>query len=247
MLPIKIDLPEDFLNEEIRCGYTVTKQKKELWAIELDLLVQVQKICKKHDIQYFAYAGTMLGAVRHNGFIPWDDDIDIMMTRANYKKFCDIAEKELEYTYFLQTEKTDTTTIMGLAKIRNSKTTGILKSHENRNFKFNQGIFLDIFPLDNIPDEEETFYKFKKKLINLYSKYHILRNRFHCDLNEKSVIKRILSKIPVPSKYNEVLTVHFGNWKEYVIGTSVHGELIIDINKSYKEYIFDKINGRRCT
>ena len=191
-----------------------------------------------------------------------------------------------------------------MAKIRNSKTTGILKSHENRNFKFNQGIFLDIFPLDNIPDEEETFYKFKKKLINLYSKYHILRNRFHCDLNEKSVIKRILSKIPVknfyyfkyekecqkynqiqtvkfaeifynpettavfekrlfesgeieldfeflkipvPSKYNEVLTVHFGNWKEYVIGTSVHGELIIDINKSYKEYIFDKINGRRCT
>ena len=201
MLPIKIDLPEDFLNEEIRCGYTVTKQKKELWAIELDLLVQVQKICKKHDIQYFAYAGTMLGAVRHNGFIPWDDDIDIMMTRANYKKFCDIAEKELEYPYFLQTEKTDPTSIMGLAKIRNSKTTGILKSHENRNFKFNQGIFLDIFPLDNIPDEEETFYKFKKKLINLYSKYHILRNRFHCDLNEKSVIKRILSKIPVKNFY----------------------------------------------
>lgn len=303
-LPINIDLPENFLDEEIRCGYTVTKEQKELWAVELDLLVQVQKICEKHDIKYFAYAGTLLGAVRHKGYIPWDDDIDIMMTRENYIKFCKFAEKELKYPYFLQTEKTDPSSILGLAKIRNSKTTGILKAHKNRNFKFNQGIFIDIFPLDNIPDREEDFYKLKKNLMKLYSKFHIFRNRFHCDLNENSVIKKLLSKIPVknfyyfkyekecqkynkiqtikfaeifhnpkttavferrlfesgeieldfeflkipvPSKYNEVLTVHFGNWKEYVIGTSEHGELIIDTNKSYKEYIFDKINGRRCT
>lgn len=81
MVDLNIVLPDGFLNEEVRCGYTVTKQMKEVWAVELDMLEKLLSVCKKHDIKIFASGGTMLGAVRHQGFIPWDDDIDMMMFR----------------------------------------------------------------------------------------------------------------------------------------------------------------------
>lgn len=69
------------LDEEVRCDYTVTKEAKKLWAAEMDLALQLEKICKKHNIKYFAAGGTLLGAVRHKGFIPWDNDMDFLMLK----------------------------------------------------------------------------------------------------------------------------------------------------------------------
>ena len=100
MVDLNIVLPDGFLNEEVRCGYTVTKQMKEVWAVELDMLEKLLSVCKKHDIKIFASGGTMLGAVRHQGFIPWDDDIDMMMFRDDYEKLCKVAQEEFEYPYF---------------------------------------------------------------------------------------------------------------------------------------------------
>ena len=85
-LPIKLKLPEGFLEPEERCGYQVTTKLKKIWAVELDLLDQFQKVCAKHNIKYQVFAGTLLGAVRHKGFIPWDDDIDVCMPREDYDK-----------------------------------------------------------------------------------------------------------------------------------------------------------------
>ncbi len=90
------------LSEEVRTGYTATTDIKELWAVELDLLEKFQELCRKHELRYFAIGGTLLGAVRHKGFIPWDDDIDLAMPLNDYLKLIEIEPKELKYPYFLQ-------------------------------------------------------------------------------------------------------------------------------------------------
>jgi lipopolysaccharide cholinephosphotransferase len=151
MLPIKIALPEGFLEEEVRCGYTVSVEMKKLWAVELDLLAEFDRVCRKHGLTYFADGGTLLGAVRHKGFIPWDDDIDVAMTREEYKKLVQIADREFQHPYFFQTPFSDPGLVMGGSRLRNSDTTLISDFEHQRPYK-NKGIFIDIFILDNIPD-----------------------------------------------------------------------------------------------
>lgn len=177
MLPIKIKLPEHFLDEEVRCDYTISSKMKELWAIELDLLSEIERVCKKYKLTYWANGGTMLGAVRHHGFIPWDDDIDIMMPRKDYNKFCNVAKKEFAYPYFLQTEYSDPTSFRTHAQLRNSATTCIL-INEIRQASFNQGVFLDIFPIDRIPDNKDDFEKLKADAKKEYEKAAYFRNSY---------------------------------------------------------------------
>lgn len=164
MVDLKITLPEGFLDEEERCGYTVTHKMKEVWAVELDLLAEFQRVCKKYGLAYSGSGGTMLGAVRHKGFIPWDDDIDIDMPRKDYNKLCEIAEKEFRGPYFFQTEFTDRGSMRGHAQLRRSDTTAIL-TDEKKMFSFNQGIFIDIFPQDNIPDSPSELDKYIHNVI----------------------------------------------------------------------------------
>lgn len=161
-LPIKIELPEHFLEEEVRCGYTVSEQMKKVWAVELDLFKELQRVCDKYDIKYFAAGGTLLGAVRHKGFIPWDDDLDIVMLREEYDKLCGVAETEFKHPYFFQTQYTDKGTLRGHAQLRNSLTTALLKGEESHG-EYNKGIFIDIFPLDNVVDDERALCKQGKK------------------------------------------------------------------------------------
>ncbi len=179
MLPIKIELPEHFLDEEVRCGYTVTEKMKKIWAVELDLLHEFQKVCKQYDIQYFAISGTLLGAVRHQGFIPWDDDVDIGMLREDYDKLVSIAPSAFSAPYeFMVSGKIDHF-FRGHAQLRNSLTTGILPSELEQKHSFNQGLWIDIFPLDGVPAENKqarfTYFKLRvmrKCLRNRCRNYH---------------------------------------------------------------------------
>lgn len=165
MVNLKLKFPQSFFEEEVRSGYTVTREMKKIWAVELDMLAEFDRVCKKHNIIYFASGGTMLGAVRHRGFIPWDDDIDLMMRRDQYNKLCSIASEEFHHPYFFQTEYSDTGSLRGHAQLRNSETTGILKGEANAHKQINQGIFLDIFPLDNVVDDEALFVKQERKAL----------------------------------------------------------------------------------
>ena len=100
-----------------------------LQKCELEILKEFDRICKKNNLSYSLNSGTMLGAIRHKGFIPWDDDIDVMMPAKDYKKLCKIAPKQLDSKFFLQTSYTDNW-YPSIAKIRMNGTTAIEEGFE---------------------------------------------------------------------------------------------------------------------
>lgn len=124
---------------------------RKLQLIELDILLELDRICRKHKIRYWLSAGTLLGAVRHGGFIPWDDDMDIRMMRADYERFCKVCEEELDTErFFLQNYKTDPGYRWFYAKMRRKGTQYLRAGQEA--IKCMSGVSIDIFVIDNVPD-----------------------------------------------------------------------------------------------
>lgn len=195
MIDLNLDIPKGFLDEEERCGFIVTQKRKEVWAVELDLLNELDRVCKQNNLKYALDGGTLLGVIRHKGFIPWDDDIDVVMLRDDYNKLCEIANDSFNDPYFFQTEYTDPGSFRKHAQIRNSNTTGILKSELKANLKINQGIFIDIFPVDIVSDDEDKLreqVKKLKKLQSTFSKYIQYKLCYHEPENKiKALAKRI--------------------------------------------------------
>lgn len=173
MVGLKIKLPDDYLEEEVRCGYSVSKQMKEVWAVQLDMFVEFDRVCRKYGIKYVASGGTLLGAVRHHGYIPWDDDIDIMLMRDQYNKLCQVAPMEFKHPYFFQTEETDPGFHRWFARLRNSETTAIQEVEIPYHFKYNQGIFIDIFPMDGVADDQKRSLQ-RRKISHYKSIYYKL-------------------------------------------------------------------------
>ncbi len=153
------------------CG--LSEDRKRLRTVLLDLLVEFDRVCKQNEIRYFLDSGTLLGAVRHKGFIPWDDDIDVILLREEYERLCEIGPKAFSAPYFFQTNKTDPGSARRHAQLRNSETTGILESEMRFGrpmFRFNQGVFLDVLVLDDVPDDAEELEAFRRELWGLCRK-----------------------------------------------------------------------------
>jgi len=122
-------------------------------AAEVCILKEIERICEKHQINYFACYGTLLGTIRHQGFIPWDDDLDIAMLRDDYVRFMEIAPNELDERFFLQTQETDDGYHLPFAKVRMNDTLFLEPDVKTR--KMHHGLYVDIFPFDNICDDIE--------------------------------------------------------------------------------------------
>ncbi len=140
---------KDIEKDEIRSGFLVTTDRKKIWNKEIELLMEVDRICRKYDITYYAIFGTMMGAVRHKGFIPWDDDIDLGMARPDYVRFLNVAKYEVNSPYFLKNIYTDNR-VFHFSKLMDDTTSAIEFIDVDN---IHQGIFVDIFPLDVLPDD----------------------------------------------------------------------------------------------
>ncbi len=169
---------------------TILNQKdtEKLKAIEIDLLRVFISTCKKLNLKYYVIGGTLLGTVRHKGFIPWDDDIDVAMPRRDYEiwinKAQDLIDKDL---YFVQTFLTDPYYPSNFAKLRNNRTTFIESSL--RHLKINHGVYIDVFPLDYYPQKTKVF---NLKKFCLTSK---ITQAFDTDVISYSKAKKTIRKL----------------------------------------------------
>lgn len=162
----------------------------ELKICELNILKCFISICDKIGVRYFLVGGTLLGAVRHKGFIPWDDDIDVGMFRSDYEIFISEAPKLLPDYYFLQNSKSDNQFPYCFSKIRDSRTTFI--ESVMKGLDINHGVFIDIFAFDSYP--ESRFSKFlleaKKKVL----KTRIEKEFYYNEPLQRTMIGRMIEK-----------------------------------------------------
>lgn len=165
MVNIAIQLPESFFEEEERWGFKITCDRKELWAIQLDLLHAFDRTCKKLGLRYFLSGGTLLGAVRDGHFIPWDDDIDVVMLRDDYDRLLEYGPAEFKQPIFLQNAYTDVDYRRGFSQLRRTDTTFILKREIPKKLPFNQGICIDIFPLDGLAPDGNVDAQYQEKQV----------------------------------------------------------------------------------
>lgn len=155
----RLSFPTDFFQEELREGFLVERKMKCAWAAQLEVLKAVEKICTKYGIRYFADSGTLLGAVRHQGFIPWDDDVDICMLRDDYRKFVAVVDSELTEGWRFLDLRCGYQALFG--RVTNGDS---YDSRAERLMRFHgcpYVVGVDIFPIDYVPpikEEEEIWY-----------------------------------------------------------------------------------------
>lgn len=170
---------------------------EKLHTVELEILEEIDRICKKNNITYTLCGGSLLGAIRHKGFIPWDDDIDIAMPRKDYDKFIDVCCNELDKKYFLHCNETDAEYWLPFAKVRKNNTTMNEKSIAHLNT--HKGIYVDIFPLDNISSKMLFFKKIRFSIIKVLIGDVLYKKKIYKSFNECQYpfVAMILSIIPM--------------------------------------------------
>ena len=156
---------------------------------EVEILVEIDKICRKHNIKYWIDFGTLLGAVRHKGFIPWDDDLDICMLSEDYKKFLTIAPQELPEWLFIQNNDTDPSYRRSICKIRDLNSF-FVEQYDDFSAPYKKGIFIDIFEIIEYP-------KVSKKLLRHLSKWSKKTDQFF-NVRQYINFKNILAGMTFP-------------------------------------------------
>lgn len=154
---------DKYFEPEVRAGYYVPSMMKRCWAAQLEVLDCVGRICQKHGIAYSAYAGTLLGAIRHGGFVPWDDDMDLCMLRKDCDAFLAAAEKELPEGYsILDFHKEDTEYM--LLRVINTRSIEFSDEFLERTHGFPYMAGLDLFIMDNLPEDTEKQQKYRDQM-----------------------------------------------------------------------------------
>ncbi len=175
--------------------------------VESEIMRQIDEICRRHNLTYFAIGGTALGAVRHQGFIPWDDDIDVGMPRKDYEAFLKCAASELPEEYHIQNFFTEPAAPFYFTKIRKNNTRFVEFYLKDENI--HQGIFVDIFPFDNVPKNPtlcKLHFRVSRFLYQLFlskSLTTVCSSRFEQKDNDKTKIRKVLHFMltPIPKSW----------------------------------------------
>lgn len=180
---------ENLSRDEMRSGFLVTSDRKKLWNVQIGILKEFARVCEKHNLKWFAWGGTLLGAIRHRGFIPWDDDMDVGLLRPDYEKFRQIISEEVRSPYFFvpwynyRLESDEVNGIIDEAhfpripldlqgrgptwcpfwpilRLKDSRTTFIVRQGQKA---IQQSVYIDIFPFDPVPpfknEHQDTVFK----------------------------------------------------------------------------------------
>ncbi|SHL85677.1 lipopolysaccharide cholinephosphotransferase [Fibrobacter sp. UWOV1] len=147
-----------------------------LHSVEIEILKVVDDFCRKNDIKYSLYCGTMLGAVRHKGFIPWDDDIDLCMERQDYDRFIKLWNESNNKDFILQNKDTDEDFTQSFTKIRKNNTCFLQRDEQDK--LYHKGIFVDILPLDRFPNNKlsQVFFKLDTMIYQLFTREFVPKN-----------------------------------------------------------------------
>lgn len=230
------------------------EQLNKIHKIELICLDELVRICDKHNINYFLIGGTLIGAVRHKGFIPWDDDIDIGMLRADYDKFIKVCETEIDKSkFFLQIPETDSNSAdFELARLRINNTKFV--QEHRKNLKTHEGFFVEIFPYDSIPNSKiksflySYFFKILKRIVGIRMGYNydlknfIIRSIMHINVFFSKVI-------PLSYLYNKVKNYHLNfdninSQKVFLLAGAYSYKKETHLRETVSEYDFLEFEGK---
>ena len=203
-----LNFPKDFFLGETRNDFYVEPMMKCVWAAQLEVLAVIEQICNKYGIRYFASWGTLLGAVRHKGFIPWDDDMDICMLREDFDRFIAVAEMELPEEYHLFSIDTNRNWTQFFARIINAASIDYSSQRLQKFHGCPYIVGIDIFPLDTIPEDsqlEDTFTAYFAAIYQTGANYqHIssdigeiipdLENLYHIKIDKDKDVQNQLLK-----------------------------------------------------
>ena len=236
------------------------KTLRALQIVEVEMLVELDRICRKNDIKYTIIGGTLIGALRTGGFIPWDDDIDVAMLRDEYERFRIACEKDLDQSrFYFQDHRNTKGYRWGYGKLRRKNTLFLREYQEHMPYK--QGVFIDIFPLDGVPDNyilrsmknfecfcvrkilwarvgkiaERNFWKRQVyQLLDKIPEMYVFRyyHRMICKAGEKQTRMVRILMFPTPnSEYG-----YYRNWYENSVETVFEGKSFQGI-KDYDSYL----------
>lgn len=217
------------------------EERKIIQVDEIKILKEFDKKCRKYDIKYTLAAGTMIGAVRHHGFIPWDDDIDVYVLRNDFNRIREIFPKELPKSLFYQSHFTDKEYYYLFDKIRLNNT--IFKETYLANHHINHGVFIDIFPIDSISDNKIKnsiqFYYYTFFKLGLMSKYVNINARKGRKKYIAKILRILYSGFNLDFLYNKcerIAQAQDNNKTKYVRNLNSLGS--DGMKETYKRYAF---------
>lgn len=165
-------------------------QLRKLQLLQLEILKDVDQICNSNNLKYYLVGGTLLGAVRHKGFIPWDDDVDIAMYRQDYTELQNIIEKNYKEKYFIQNSYSDQKYSRFLPKIRLNGTLQVEKGIDG--IDSHQGVYIDVFPLDYVSKKSGLALNIRGWIIRILYAYKTMRINTNKDMIKWKRIIKIL-------------------------------------------------------